>query len=50
MPVLASAVGRLDPYAGSLERLRTEIVRLCDAALVGEADASVRGGEVGVQP
>jgi hypothetical protein len=50
MPVLAAAVGRLDPYAGSLERLRTEIVRLCDAALVGAADASVGAGETGVQP
>ena len=30
---LAAAFGRVDPYAGSLERLRTELVRLCDAEL-----------------
>jgi hypothetical protein len=30
---LADAVNRVDPYAGSLERLRTELLRLCDAEL-----------------
>ncbi len=30
---LAEAVNRVDPYAGSLERLRTELLRLCDADL-----------------
>jgi hypothetical protein len=50
MPALASAVGRLDPYAGSLERLRAEIVRLCDAALAREAGSSVGEGAVGVRP
>jgi hypothetical protein len=35
---LAEAVNRVDPYAGSLERLWTELLRLCDAALgVGPA-------------
>ena len=30
---MAGAVSRLDPYTGSLERLRTEILRLCDDEL-----------------
>jgi hypothetical protein len=30
---LAAAVNRVDPYAGSLERLRTELLRLLDAEL-----------------
>jgi hypothetical protein len=30
---LAAAVNRVDPYAGSLEQLRTELLRLCDAEL-----------------
>lgn len=30
---LAAAFARVDPYTGSLERLRTELVRLCDAEL-----------------
>ena len=30
---LATAVSRVDPYAGSLEQLRTELLRLCDAEL-----------------
>ncbi len=30
---LAAAVTRVDPYAGSLEQLRTELLRLCDAEL-----------------
>jgi hypothetical protein len=30
---LAAAVSRLDPYGGSLEQLRTELLRLCDAEL-----------------
>jgi hypothetical protein len=34
---LAAAIGRLDPYAGSLERLRAELLHLCDAALAGSA-------------
>ena len=33
LPRLAAAMDRVDPYAGSLERLRTELLRLCDAAL-----------------
>ncbi len=33
LPDLAAAFNRVDPYAGSLERLRTELLRLCDAAL-----------------
>ncbi len=32
-PRLAAALNRVDPYAGSLERLRTELLRLCDAEL-----------------
>jgi hypothetical protein len=47
---LAAAVGRLDPYAGSLERLRAEIVHLCDAALAADAAVSVGEGGSGVQP
>jgi hypothetical protein len=30
---LAEAVGRADPYSGSLERLRSELLRLCDSHL-----------------
>lgn len=30
---LAAAINRVDFYAGSLERLRAELLRLCDAAL-----------------
>jgi len=30
---LAAAISRVDPYAGSLERLRTTLLRLCDAEL-----------------
>lgn len=30
---LAAAFNRVDPHAGSLERLRTEFLRLCDAEL-----------------
>jgi hypothetical protein len=30
---LATAFDRVDPYSGSLERLRSELLRLCDAAL-----------------
>lgn len=33
LPKLAAAFNRVDPYAGSLERLRTELLRLCDAEL-----------------
>lgn len=33
LDTLAAAVNRVDPYAGSLERLRTELLRLCDAEL-----------------
>ena len=33
LDTLAAAVHRVDPYAGSLERLRTELLRLCDAQL-----------------
>jgi hypothetical protein len=47
---LAAAVGRLDPYTGSLERLRAEIVHLCDAALAADAAVSVGEGGSGVQP
>ncbi len=32
-PALAEAMNRVDPYAGSLERLRTELLKLCDAGL-----------------
>lgn len=32
---LAEAINRVDLYAGSLERLRTELLRLCDAELEG---------------
>jgi hypothetical protein len=31
LPRLAAAIGRVDLYAGSLERLRAELLRLCDA-------------------
>ena len=31
LPKLAAAIGRVDLYAGSLERLRAELLRLCDA-------------------
>ena len=31
LPKLAVAIGRVDLYAGSLERLRAELLRLCDA-------------------
>jgi hypothetical protein len=36
---LAGALGRVNPYVGSLERLRTELLGLCDAAL----DAAASG-------
>jgi hypothetical protein len=42
LPRLAAAMDRVDPYAGSLERLRTELLRLCDAALEeGESRGSM---------
>jgi hypothetical protein len=50
MPALASAVGRLDPYAGSLERLRAEMVHVCDAALAADTGLSGGQGGAGVQP
>lgn len=50
LPELATAVGRLDPYAGSLERLRAEMVHLCDAALAADAGRSAGEGGSGVQP
>ena len=50
LPELATAVGRLDPYAGSLERLRAELVHLCDAALAADAGRSAGEGGSGVQP
>jgi uncharacterized protein DUF5752 len=34
---LATAFNRVDPYSGSLERLRTELLRLCDAELGTQA-------------
>jgi len=33
LPDLAAALSRVNPYAGSLERLRSELLRFCDAAL-----------------
>ena len=33
LPGLAEAMSRTDPYSGSLERLRMELLHLCDLAL-----------------
>jgi hypothetical protein len=49
LPELASAIGRLDPYMGSLEQLRAEIVRLCDAAGGPDLPPDDRDGK-GVRP
>lgn len=38
---LAAAISRVDPYAGSLERLRTTLLRLCDAELGVSLGASL---------
>ncbi len=45
---LATAFSRVDPYAGSLERLRTELLRFCDAELglpLGEGLPAAAGPE-----
>lgn len=38
MEQLAAAFSRVDPYTGSLERLRAEFLRLCDAVLRADLD------------
>jgi hypothetical protein len=35
-PVLAAALGRIDPHLIGLERMRSEVLRLCDEALAAE--------------
>jgi hypothetical protein len=40
----AAAFGRVDPYAGSLERLRAELLRLCDAALAAPGVPGIADG------
>jgi hypothetical protein len=43
LPELAAAVGRVDPYAGGLERLRAEFLHLCDDALRARPDGAAAG-------
>lgn len=40
MEQLAAAFSRVDPYTGSLERLRAEFLRLCDAVLPADLDGA----------
>ena len=40
MEQLAVAFSRVDPYTGSLERLRAEFLRLCDAVLQADLDGA----------
>ena len=51
MEKLSAAFSRVDPYTGSLERLRTEFLHLCDAALrAGFDGGGATGGKEGTTP